>query len=112
MASAPAQPRSGTRVATIVHAVYPRNKEYNMSYKKFSRNHGKTHRVRKYKWSNPDHNYRGEMGKHPVGCSRFIGINITVCRPSEYGYRSINPNHQQLRRARHLLNAEVRLLFR
>lgn len=28
-----------------------------MSYKKFTRNHGKTSRVKKYKWSNPDHRY-------------------------------------------------------
>lgn len=82
-----------------------------MSYKKFSRNHGRSDRVRKYKWSNPDHNYRGEMGYAPYGGSRFIGIDIVVHREPTYGNRRSNPNHNQLRVIRHTLNAEVRAFF-
>lgn len=82
-----------------------------MSYKKFSRNHGNTSRIRKYKWSNPDHNFRGEVGWKSHN-SMVHGMEITLFREGFSGCRHSNPNKRQLRKVRRILNLEVRVFFR
>lgn len=52
-----------------------------MSYKKFSRNHGKTSRVKKYQWSNRDRRWSDSRGTQSAGRPSLRGyINVPESR--------------------------------
>ena len=77
-----------------------------MSYKKFSRYHGRTERIKRYKWSNPDHPWRGEVGLKSNHSSSYI-IGVPILRGGYYGSRRRNINHLQLRHMRRYMNRVV-----